>query len=79
MMQALAALVDVAFVGEFAQHAVERRAVGVLGAEGAGDLARADLAAALADEGDKLLARGEAFHRPLTGPLGGRGLRPVGT
>ena len=70
MMQALAAPVDQAFVGNFAQHAVERRAVGVLGAECARDLARADFAAAFADEGDKLLAGGKAIHRPRTGPWG---------
>ena len=65
-MQALAAPVDQAFVGNFAQHAVERRAVGVLGAECARNLARADFAAAFADEGDKLIAGGKAIHRPRT-------------
>ena len=44
---------DAAFVGELAQHALERGAVGVLQAEGAGDLARADLAGLLADEGER--------------------------
>ena len=45
--------------GQFAQHVLERGTVGILGAEGAGDLAGADIAGALADEGEKLLARGE--------------------
>src|SRR5262249_30358330 len=44
VMQLLAAALDAAFVGELAQHALERGAVGVLQAEGAGDLAGADLA-----------------------------------
>ena len=61
VMQPLPAAVDAAFVGELAQHAVERGAVGVLGAEGLGDLARRDLAAALADEGDQFIAGGKAF------------------
>jgi hypothetical protein len=43
-MQPLALPLDVAAVGEFAQHALERRPVGILGAERARDLARADLA-----------------------------------
>ena len=75
MMQPLAPPVDQAFVGKFAQHAVERRAVGVLGAERARDLARADLAAAFADEGDQLVAGRKAIslatHRaggPSYGP-----------
>ena len=74
VMQPLAALLDVSVVGEFAQHALERRAVGILGAEGARDLARADLAGVLANEGEKLLARGEggSFHRPLIGRVLGQ-------
>src|ERR1700733_9650365 len=74
MMQAFALAIDRARVGELAQHAVERRAVGILGAERARDLARADLAAAVADESDKLLSRGKAgaFHRPLMGRVLGR-------
>ena len=47
MMQLLAAALDAAFVGELAQHVLERGAVGVLHAEGARDLARADLAGLL--------------------------------
>ena len=62
MVQALAVAVDQALVGNFAQQAVERRAIGILGAEGAGDLARADFAAAFANEGDKLVACGKAIH-----------------
>ena len=58
-MQPLAAPIDVAVIGKLAQHAFERRPVGILGAERARDLARAHLAGVLADEGEKLLARGE--------------------
>ena len=56
MMHALAAVLDLTLVGEFAQHVPQRRPVGVLGAEGAGDLAGADLAAMFANEGEKFLA-----------------------
>ena len=59
VMQLLAAALDAAFVGQFAQHALERGAVGVLQPEGAGDLARADLAGLLADEGEDLFLGGE--------------------
>ena len=55
MMQLLAAALDAAFVGELAQHALERGAVGILQAEGARDLAGADLAAVLADEGEEVV------------------------
>ena len=58
-MQLLAAALDAAFVGELAQHALERGAVGVLQAEGARDLARADLAGLLADEGEQFVLGGE--------------------
>ncbi len=68
MMQLLLALRDAALVGELAQRALELGAVGVLEPEGARDLARADAARLLADEGEDLLlgrmrwlARG-AFH-----------------
>ena len=44
VVQLLAAALDHAVVGELAQHALERGAVGVLQAEGARDLAHADLA-----------------------------------
>jgi hypothetical protein len=78
MMQALAAAVDLAGVGKFAQHAIERGAVGVLGAESARDLAGADLAATLADEGCKLLAGGQAgvFHRLFFGQFFGPLMKP---
>jgi hypothetical protein len=56
--EALAAPLDLTFVGQLAQHAVERGTVGVLGTEGAGDFARANLAAVLADEGSEFLSRG---------------------
>ena len=74
MMQPLAPPLDVAFVGKFAQHALERRPVGILGAECARDLARADFAGVLADEGKQLFARGKggSFHRPLIGRVPGQ-------
>ena len=59
VMQLLAALLDRAFVGEFAQHALEFGAHGVLEAEGAGDLAGADFAGLLADEGENVSLGGE--------------------
>jgi hypothetical protein len=75
VMQAFAAPVDAAVLGEFAQHAIERRAVGVLGAELARDLARGDLTAPFADKGDKFFTGGQAFHRrhmTSSGPILGR-------
>jgi len=59
MMQLLAAALDQALVGEFAQHALERGAIGVLEAERARDLAGADLAGLLADEGEEVVSGGE--------------------
>ena len=59
MVQLLAAFLDRAFVGEFAQHALEFGAHGVLQAEGAGDLAGADLAGLLADEGENVSLGGK--------------------
>ena len=59
MMQLLAAALDPAFVGELAQHALERGAVGILHAEGARDLAGADFAGLLADEGEELVLGGK--------------------
>jgi hypothetical protein len=56
LMQSLAPPVDLTVVGKFAEHAIERGAIRVFGAEGARDLPDADLAAAFADEGDKFLA-----------------------
>jgi hypothetical protein len=60
MMQPFAPPIDAAFSGQIAKHALERGAIGILGAERARDLANADLAAACADEVDKFLARGQA-------------------
>ena len=54
VMQLLAPLLDQALVGEVAQHALELGARGVLQAEGAGDLAGADLAGAVPDEGEEV-------------------------
>ena len=48
-----------AFVGQFAQHALELGAAVVLQIEGAGDLARADLAGLVADEGEDFFLGGE--------------------
>ncbi len=49
-MQLLAPLLDDAVVGKLTQHALEGGAIGVLEAEGARDLAGADLAGLLADK-----------------------------
>src|ERR1700733_14819206 len=70
-MQPLPVPLDVAALGQLAQHVLERRAIGVLGAKGARDLAGADIAGTLADELEKLLARGEggSFHMPLIGRM----------
>ena len=59
VMQLLAALFDRAFVGQFAQQALQVGAQVVLEVEGAGDLLGADLAGALADEGEKFGLGGE--------------------
>ena len=59
VVQFLAALLDRAVVGQFAQQALELGAHGVLEAEGAGDLAGADLAGLLADEGENVSLGGE--------------------
>ena len=58
-MQFLAALLDRALVAEFAQHALEFGAHGVLEAEGTGNLAGADFAGPLADEGENVSLGGE--------------------
>ena len=55
-MRTPAVAIDPAFIGQIAQHTLERGTIGILGAEGARDFADADLAAAFADEGDKFLA-----------------------
>ena len=59
MMQLLAAALDAALIGKFAQHALERGAIGVLQTECAGDLAGADLAGLLADEGEEVVFGGK--------------------
>ena len=76
VVQPLAPALNHALVGKLAQHAFELRPIGVLGAEGARYLARADLASMLADEGEKLLARGKMglFHGPLVGRVLARAL-----
>jgi len=56
VMQPFAPAIDAAFIGQIAQHALERSAIRILGAEGARNFADADLTASFADEGDKLLA-----------------------
>ena len=59
VMQLLALGFDAAFVGQFAQHALQLDAAVVLQIEGAGDLARADLAGLVADEGEDFFLAGE--------------------
>jgi hypothetical protein len=56
VMQPFAPAIDAAFIGQIAQHALERGTICIFGAERARDFADADLAAAFADEGDKFLA-----------------------
>ena len=59
VVQLLVALFHRAFVGEFAQHALELGAHGVLETEGAGDFAGADLAGLRANEGENVSFGGE--------------------
>ncbi len=59
VMQLLAPAFDQARVGKLAQHALEDRAVGILQAEGARDLAGADLTGCLADEGEQVVFGGK--------------------
>jgi hypothetical protein len=54
MVQLLAAMLDVAFIGKLAEHPLELGAVGVLHAEVAREFARADFTRLLADEGEDL-------------------------
>jgi hypothetical protein len=56
VMQTFPPPIDATFIGEIAKHALKRRAICILGAERARNLADADLAATLADEIDELLA-----------------------
>ncbi len=74
VMQPFAMAIDLALLCQFTQHAIERRPVRILGAERARDFTHAHFAGALADEGKKLLARGEScsFHGPLIGRVPGR-------
>src|SRR5262249_3674369 len=60
-VQLLAAPLDAAIVGELAQHALERDAVGVFHVEGASNLARPDLALLGGDKGEEILLGGEGW------------------
>ena len=55
VMQPFTPALDPTFIGQIAQHALERGAICILGAERTRDFADADLAASFADEGDKFL------------------------
>ncbi len=59
LVQLLAPGFDVALVGQLAQHALQLDAAVVLQIEGAGDLARADLAGMFVDEGKDLVLAGK--------------------
>jgi hypothetical protein len=59
VVELLAALFDAAFVGEVAQHGFQRGAICVLEPEGSGDLAGADVAGFLADEGKHVFFAGK--------------------
>jgi hypothetical protein len=48
--------IDLACFGQFTEHAIECRAVGIFRAERAGDFARADIATAFADKRDQFVA-----------------------
>ena len=67
---------DAAFVGKLAQHALELDAAVVLQVEGARDLAGADLAGVLADEGEDffLAGEGDCFGRCLANELPDRAM-----
>ncbi len=70
-MHRVAAFGDDTFIGEVAQDALELDAVGVLQAEGACNLARADLAIGIiADEGGDLFAAGNTLRRFAFRPAG---------
>jgi hypothetical protein len=56
VMQSFALPIYAAFIGQFAQHALECGAVGILRPKGARNLPDADFAAVLADKVDKFLA-----------------------
>src|SRR5271165_7575388 len=57
MVELLAPALDLAVIGKLAEDSFERRAIIVLEAEGAGKLARADLARLPADEGENVFFR----------------------
>jgi hypothetical protein len=59
VVELLAALLDAAFVGEVAQHGLERGTVCILEPEGTGDLTGADVAGFLADEGKHVFFAGK--------------------
>ena len=59
VVQLFVPLLDDTVDGQVAQHALELGAHGVLEAEGAGDLAGADFAGPLADEGENVSLGGE--------------------
>ena len=62
-MQFLVALFDLAFIGQLAQHALELGAHIIFEVKGAGDLAGAGFARALADEGEKVGLGGKGGFR----------------
>jgi len=61
MVQLLAPALDLALIGKPAEHALERGAIIVFQAEGARDLARADLPGLAADEGEDVLSGWERW------------------
>ena len=60
MMQLLAPALDLSRIRHIAEHVLEFGAVGILQAESARNLARADFARLFADEGEQLFPGGEA-------------------
>ena len=61
MVELLAPALDRALIGKLAEHALERGAIIVFQAEGARDLARADLPGLAADEGEDVLSGWERW------------------
>jgi hypothetical protein len=74
MVQLLAPALDASVVGQFAQHGLEGGPIGILEAEGARDLARADMAGLCGHEGYQVVLRGEA----ALGMMTGHDIRPSG-
>ena len=68
-MQLLVPVLDYAVVGKLAEHTLERGAVGVLEAESARDLARADLTGLFADKRDELVL-GRQLRASVAGDFG---------